>query len=81
LCDRGYDADWWRERLLAAGHHPVVPGRRTAAPSLSTTTPTEHDTSPENTFASLKSSRRICTRYDHTTTAFAAFVSLACVFH
>jgi hypothetical protein len=28
LCDRGYDADWWREHLLAAAHHPVAPGRR-----------------------------------------------------
>ena len=23
ICDRGYDADWWRERLVAAGHRPV----------------------------------------------------------
>ena len=28
LCDRGYDADWWRDRLRAAGHQPVVPGRQ-----------------------------------------------------
>jgi hypothetical protein len=28
ICDRGHDADWWRERLQAAGHEPVVPGRR-----------------------------------------------------
>lgn len=82
LCDRGYDADWWRERLLAAGHHPVVPGRRNRCVQP------EYDPYAyrarhliENTFASLKSARRIATRYDHTATAFAAFVSLACVFH
>jgi hypothetical protein len=28
ICDRGYDADWWRERLVTAGHRPVIPGRR-----------------------------------------------------
>lgn len=34
----------------------------------------------ENAFARLKSSRRIATRYEQTTTAYAAFVALACVF-
>jgi hypothetical protein len=52
----------------------------TAASSLNTT-PTLTAHLIENTFASLKSARRISTRYDHTATAFAAFVSLACVFH
>jgi transposase len=34
----------------------------------------------ENAFAKFNSSRRIATRYEQTTTAFAAFVALACVF-
>lgn len=82
LCDRGYDAHWWRERLLAAGHHPVVPGRRNRCvqPEYAAYAYRARHLI-ENTFASLKSSRLISTRCDHTVAAFAAFVSLACVFH
>ncbi len=80
LCDRGYDADWWRERPLAAGHQPVLPGRRHRLVQP------EYDEYLyrsrhliENAFARLKSSRRIATRYEQTVTANAAFVVLACV--
>ena len=81
LCDRGYDADWWRERLVAAGHQPVVPGRRNRLVQ-----PLYDDYLYrsrhliENAFARLKSSRRIATRYEQTTASYAAFVSLACIF-
>lgn len=27
VCDRGYDADWWRDRLVAADHQSVIQGR------------------------------------------------------
>ena len=60
LCDRGYDADWWRARLLAAGHQPVVPGRRNRLIQ-----PLDDDYAYrsrhliENAFARLKSSRRM----------------------
>jgi transposase len=80
LCDRGYDADRWRERLQAAGHEPVIPGRRhrLVQPAYD-----EHSyRSPhliENIFATLKSARRIATRYEQTATAYSAFVALACV--
>lgn len=81
LCDRGYDADWWRERLLAAGHQPVVPGRRhrLVQPVYDEFVYRSRHLI-ENAFARLKSNRRIATRYEQTTASFAAFVSLACVF-
>lgn len=81
LCDRGYDADWWRQRLCAAGHQPVIPGRRNR------TIQPEYDAYAykarhliENTFANLKSARRIATRYDQTVLSFCSFVYLACAF-
>ena len=81
ICDRGYDADWWRERLVAAGHRPVIPGRRHRL------VPPPYDVHVyrsrhlvENAFARLKCARRIATRYDQTVTSFSAFVALACVF-
>ena len=81
ICDRGYDADWWRERFAAAGHRPVIPGRRNRI------VPPAYDAhayrSPhlvENAFARLKCARRIATLYDQTVTSFSAFVALACVF-
>lgn len=80
LCDRGYDADWWRDRLLAAGHQPVIPGRRNRLlqPLYDTFTYRSRHL-VENAFARLKSSRRIATRYDQTVSAYASFVALACV--
>lgn len=60
ICDRGYDADWWRERLDADGHEPVVPGRRNGCEQ-----PVYDETLYrarhliENIFARLKSARRI----------------------
>ncbi|MCX6932991.1 MAG: transposase, partial [Verrucomicrobia bacterium] len=81
ICDRGYDADWWRERLVAAGHRPVIPGRRNR---LVQPLYDHHSYRSrhlvENAFARLKSARRIATRYDQTVASFSAFVSLACVF-
>lgn len=81
LCDRGYDADWWRQRLRECGHQPVIPGR------LNRCVQPDYDTHSylarhliENTFAILKSARRIATRYEQTAVAFSSFVSLACVF-
>lgn len=80
VCDRGYDADWWRDRLVAAGHQPVIPGRRGRL------VPPTYDPHlyrarhlVENAFARLKSARRIATRYEQTTASFAAFFALACV--
>jgi len=80
LCDRGYDADWWRERLRSAGHHPVIPGRRnrTLQPLYDEFVYRSRHL-VENAFARLKSARRIATRYDHTVASYSAFFALACV--
>jgi transposase len=68
----GYDADWWRERRRAAGHQPVVPGRRNRLiqPAYDEYTYRSRHLI-ENAFARLKSSRRIATRYEQTTIAYA----------
>ena len=78
-CRRGYDADWWRERLTAAGHIPVVPGRRSrrVQPAYDAHLYRARHL-VENCFARLKSARRLATRYDQTFASYAAFVALAC---
>jgi hypothetical protein len=78
---RRYDEPWWSKRLLAARHRRVAPGRRNRRIQ------SEYDAYPYRarhlieTFASLKSARRIATRYDQALIAHAAFGSLAGVFH
>ena len=82
LADRGYDADWWRERLQQAGHEPVIPGRHNRLiPPLYDTHLYKARHLVENTFAILKRARRIATRYDQTVPSYGAFVALACVCH
>ncbi len=79
VCDRGYDADWWCERLRAAGHVPVVPGRRSRLVQPAYDDPLYRARHlVENCFARLKSARRLATRYEQTVPSYAAFVSLAC---
>jgi transposase len=81
ICDRGYDADWWRERLIGAGHCPVIPSRRNRIiQPLYDQHAYRARHLVENAFARLKSARRIATRYDQTVASFSAFVSLACIF-
>ena len=81
ICDRGCGADWWRERLVAAGYRPVSVGRRNRfVPPLYVQHSYRARHLVENAFARLRSARRIATRYDQTVASFCAFVSLACVF-
>jgi len=81
ICDRGCGADWWRERLVAAGFRPDSRGRRNRfVPPLYVQRSYRARHLAENAFARLRSARRIATRYDQTVASFFAFVSLACVF-
>ena len=81
ICDRGCAADWWRERLVAAGYRPDSRGRRNRlVPPLYVRHSYRSRHPVENPFAPLKSARRIATRYDQTVARFSAFVYLACAF-
>lgn len=80
--DKGYSANWVRERIAAVGWRPVIPTRSD-----------EHrvcndDFDPqlykrrnvvERCVGWLKECRRIATRYEKLAVSYAAMLSLACV--
>ncbi len=80
VCDRGYDADWVRERVSEHQGTAVIPGRKNRIEQP------DYDQHwyrsrhlVENTLQRLKSARRIATRYEQTVGMYSAFVHLACV--
>ena len=71
LGDRGYDADWFRNTLLAKDITPCIPSkanRKTPIPHDRTLYRQRHRI--ENMFGRLKDWRRIHTRYDRCAHAF-----------
>jgi len=63
LADRGYDADWFRNALIARDIQPCIPSRKNrkvAIPHYPTLYKTRHKI--ENMFTRLKDWRRIATR-------------------
>jgi transposase len=80
LADRGYDADWYREALENMGVAPCFQARKGRK------MPIPHDTELckrrhriENSFARLKDSRRVATRYDRCPKVFLSACALAAV--
>ena len=78
LCDRGYDADWFREALQAKGIKPCIPGRK------SRLQPVKYDKRRckrrnriEIMFGRLKDWRRVATRYDRCPSVFFSAIALA----
>lgn len=78
LADRGYDADWFRDALLARGTTPCIPSRSNRK------VPIPHDKALyrqrhkiENMFGKLKDWRRIHTRYDRCAHAFFSAICIA----
>lgn len=78
IADKGYDSDAIRNTLAAKKIHPVIPPRRNRIIQF------EIDghiyalrNLIERCFAKLKHSRRLATRYDKTSTSYAAFVLIA----
>ena len=78
LGDRGYDADWFRNALIAKGIAPCIPSRR------SRKLPIPHDPMLyrqrhriENMFGKLKDWRRIHTRYDRCAHTFFSAIAIA----
>ncbi len=78
LADRGYDADWFRNALLARGIAPCIPSRANRKE------PIPHDKQLykqrhriENMFGKLKDWRRIATRYDRCAHTFFSAICIA----
>jgi transposase len=80
LADRGYDADWFRNALIARDIHPCIPSRKNRKVAIT------HEKALyktrrkiENMFARLKDWRRISTRYDRCADIFMSACALAAV--
>lgn len=78
LADRGYDADWFRDALLARGITPCIP------PKKNRKTPAFYDKNLykqrhkiEIMFGRIKDWRRIAMRYDRCAHTFFSAICLA----
>ena len=78
LADRGYDADWFRNALIARGIAPCIPSK------VNRKIPIPHDRilyrrrqRIENMFGKLKDWRRIHTRYDRCAHTFFSAIAIA----
>ncbi len=79
--DRGYDADWFRNALIARGIAPCIPSRANRKKKI------PHDKNlyrqrhkVENMFGRLKDWRRIHTRYDRYAHTFMSAICIAATF-
>lgn len=78
LGDRGYDADWFRNALIAKGIEPCIPSkvnRKIPIPHDRTLYRQRHKI--ENMFGKLKDWRRIHTRYDRCAHTFMSAICIA----
>ena len=80
LGDRGYDADWFRNALMARGITPCIPSkinRKIQIPHDRTLYRQRHKI--ENMFGRLKDWRRIHTRYDRCAHTFFSAICIAAI--
>jgi len=78
LGDRGYDANWFRQGLIARGITPCIPSktnRQVQIPYDRALYRQRHKV--ENMFGRLKDWRRIHTRYDRCDHTFMSAITLA----
>ncbi len=78
LADRGYDAGWFREALMAKGITPCIPSkknRKLQIPYDKTLYKQRHKI--ENMFGRLKDWRRIAMRYDRCAHTFFSAICIA----
>lgn len=84
LADKGYDDDWLRAELAAAGFRLVSRHRSNRTKPRTSDGRSERRLKRrykvERSFSWLHSYRRALTRYEKTVTRFEGFVSLACAF-
>ena len=80
LGDRGYDADWFRNALMARGITPCIPSkinRKIQIPHDRTLYHQRHKI--ENMFGRRKDWRRIHTRYDRCAHTFFSAICIAAI--
>jgi transposase len=80
LADRGYDADWFREALIARGIEACIPSksnRKIPIPHDKVRYRNRHKI--ENMFGKLKDWRRIHTRYDRCAEVFMGTIVIATI--
>jgi len=80
LGDRGYDADWFRNALMARGITPCIPSkinRKIQIPHNRSIYRQRHKI--ENMFGKLKDWRRIHTRYDRCAHTFFSAICIAAI--
>ena len=80
LGDRGYDADWFRNALMARGITPCIPSkinRKIQIPHNRSLYRQRHKI--ENMFGKLKDWRRIHTRYDRCAHTFFSSICIAAI--
>ena len=78
LADRGYDAEWFRNALIAKGITPCIPSkanRKVPIPRDRSLYRQRHRI--ENIFGKLKDWRRIPTRYDQCAHTFFSAIAIA----
>jgi transposase len=77
LADKGYDANWLRERVAQAGAEAVIPSTRSRSQSIPYDKHIYQDRNlVERFFNKIKHFRRIATRYEKTAVSFAAMLFL-----
>jgi len=77
LADKGYDADWLRERIANAGAAAVIPSTRSRSQAIPYDKHIYQDRNlVERFFNKIKHFRRIATRYEKTAVSFAAMLFL-----
>ena len=80
LGDRGYDADWFRDALIAKGIKPCIPPKKNRKVQYHydrTLYKQRHKV--ENMFGWLKDWRRIAMRYDRCSETFLAAITIAAI--
>ncbi len=82
ICDRAYDARWFRERLAARGIELICPHRRGRKVPLQDGRPLRRYRrrwKMERTFAHLGNFRRLLIRYERHLCLYQGFLHLACL--
>jgi putative transposase len=78
VADKGYDADWLVERIVAAGAAAVIPPKKNRKEQRSYDANLYADRNKiERLFNRLKHYRRVATRYDKTARNYLSFVLVA----
>lgn len=80
LADRGYDADWFRNKLIDKDISPCIPSRKNRKEQIPHDEKLYRDRHKiEIMFGRLKDWRRVATRYDRSPIVFLSAIALAAI--